>query len=94
MLSVTKEYLERVKTLMKERRIALSLTQREAAERSGMNLRTLQHFEQTGEINFEKLLKLFVLYRMDRRVMMHIEDRSWWTVEELKRSETKSRVRK
>jgi DNA-binding XRE family transcriptional regulator len=94
MVSASQEYLERVKTLMKERRIALSLTQKDAAERSGVNLRTLQHFEQTGEINFEKLLKLFVLYRMDKRVMMHIEDRSWWTVEELERSETKSKVRK
>jgi transcriptional regulator with XRE-family HTH domain len=79
---------------MKERRIALSLTQKEVAERSGVNLRTLQHFEQKGEINFEKLLKLLVLYRMDKRAVMCIEDRSWWTVEELERSETKTKVRK
>jgi transcriptional regulator with XRE-family HTH domain len=78
---------------MKARRIALSLKQKNAAERSGVNLRTLQYFEQKGEISFENLLKLMVLYRMDKRVIMCIEDRTWWTVEELERSETKSKVR-
>lgn len=93
MISVTKEYLERVRLLMKDRRIALSLKQKDAAEKSGVNIRTLQHFEQTGEISFENLVKLFGLYKMDRKVIFSIEDRSWWTVDELERAEKKSKVR-
>ena len=93
MLSATKEYLERVRSLMKDRRVALSLKQKDAAGKSGVNIRTLQHFEQTGEISFENLLKLFYLYKIDRKVISCIEDRSWWTVEELERAEKKSKVR-
>lgn len=93
MISATKEYLERVRLLMKDRRIALSLKQKDAAEKSGVNIRTLQHFEQTGEISFENLIKLFGIYKMDRKVISSIEDRSWWTVDELERAEKKSKVR-
>lgn len=93
MLSATKEYLERVRLLMKDRRIALSIKQKDAAEKSGVNIRTLQHFEQTGEISFENLIRLFHLYKMDRKVISCIEDRSWWSVDELERAENKSKVR-
>ena len=93
MKAINKEYLERVAHLMKDRRVALSFKQSEAAARSGINLRTLQRFEQTGEINFDTLLRLMVLYRMDKRVVAAIEDRAWWTIEELERAETKRTVR-
>jgi DNA-binding XRE family transcriptional regulator len=78
---------------MKERRIALSLKQEDAANRAGINLRTFQYFEQTGKINLSKLLKLFILYRMDTRIINCIVDRSWWTLEELERSESRKKVR-
>jgi hypothetical protein len=93
MLSATKEYLERVRSVMKDRRIALSLKQKDAADKSGVNIRTLQHFEQTGEVSFENLIRLFHLYKMDRKVISCIEDRTWWTVDELEKAEKKSKVR-
>ncbi len=93
MLSLNKEYLTRVRLLMKDRRVALKLKQKEAAARSGVNIRTLQHFEQTGEIHFSNLVKLLVLYKMDERVVRSIEDRTWWTVEEIERSENRKKVR-
>ena len=90
---IEKDHLESVRVLLKERRVALSYKQKEAADRSGVNINTLRHFEQTGNISLYNLLKLFVLYRMDRRIIDAITDQSWWTLEEIKRSESKTKVR-
>lgn len=93
MISREKEHQERVRALMKERRISLKLKQIDAAKRSGVNVRTLQHFEQTGEIHFFNLLKLLILYDLDRRVVDCILDRSGWTLEEIERAEKRKKVR-
>jgi len=46
---------------MKERRIALNLTQSGLSERSGVRLRTLRRFEQSGAISVENLFKLMMI---------------------------------
>jgi transcriptional regulator with XRE-family HTH domain len=78
---------------MKRRRIALGFKQNEAAIRSGVNLSTLRHFEQKGEISLENLLRLMNVYMMDVRMMRCVEDISWWSVEELENAEKKKTVR-
>lgn len=93
MISAQKEYLLRIRDLMKNRRVAVALKQSEAAARAGIKLRTVQHFEQTGEISLEKLIKLLIAYRMDPKFIASLEDRSWWTLEEIERAETKRTVR-
>jgi transcriptional regulator with XRE-family HTH domain len=93
MTSFEKEYLERVRVVMKSRRIALGLKQSDAATRSGVNLNTLRHFEQKGQISFENLLRLLHVYGMVLRVVKCLEDMSWWSVDELERAEEKKTVR-
>ena len=93
MVLIEKEHLKRVRDLMKERRIALLYKQVDAARRSGVNIATLRKFEQSGAISFYNLLKLMVLYKMDSKVMDCIEDRRWWTIEELQRAEKQRTVR-
>ena len=93
MISKEREYLNRIRDVLKERRIALSLKQSLAAEKAGIKVRTLQHFEQTGNISLLNLLKLLVLYRMDTKAVAGIEDRGQWALEELERAETVKRVR-
>ncbi len=43
---------------MRARRLGLELTQEGLAERSGVKLRTLRKFEQTGLVSLESFLKL------------------------------------
>mgnify|MGYP000234662528 CR=1 FL=1 len=43
---------------MRARRLGMELTQEGLAERSGVKLRTLRKFEQTGLISLESFLKL------------------------------------
>ena len=93
MIAPEKEYLERIRVVMKRRRIALGFKQNEAAIRSGVNLSTLRHFEQKGEISLENLLRLMNVYMMDVRMMRCVEDISWWSVEELENAEKKKSVR-
>lgn len=79
--------------MLKERRVALGLTQAEAAARAGMRVRSLQRFEQSGHIGLDKLMRLLVVYRMEQRIALAFEDRSWWSLEELRRAERRSRAR-
>lgn len=46
---------------MRERRLALGLTQAGLSERSGVALATLRKFEQTGKISVESLFKLMAI---------------------------------
>lgn len=46
---------------MRERRLALNLTQAGLSERSGVALATLRKFEQTGKISVESLFKLMAI---------------------------------
>ena len=93
MKSLERQYLDRIQYLMKQRRVALRMKQTEAARRAGINLRTLQQFEQTGSISLLRLLKLMVTYRMDRSFLRFLDDRSGWSIEELQRAETRKTVR-
>jgi transcriptional regulator with XRE-family HTH domain len=93
MIAPEKEWLERIRNLLKKRRVALSLKQTDAAGMSGVNINTLRHFEQKGEISLENLLMLMHVYKMDDRLVHSIEDMSWWSVEELERAEEKKTVR-
>lgn len=92
--SLSIENLEKINILLKERRVVMNLTQKEVALRSGVNLRTLQHFEQKGDISLMNFLKLMGVYRMDERFIKSMEDRSWWTLEQLERAEKRKRARK
>ena len=92
-LSFPRENLEKVRDVMKERRLVLNMTQKDAARRSGVNLQTLRLFEQKGDISFLNLLKLMGLYQMEDRVIRCITDRSWWTLEQLERAEKRKRAR-
>ncbi|MDF1760286.1 MAG: helix-turn-helix transcriptional regulator [Coxiellaceae bacterium] len=56
-----RDVLEKASKSFRERRLALGLTQKGLAERSGVNLATLRKFERTGKIAFETLLKLSVV---------------------------------
>lgn len=47
-----------VRSAMRNRRLALNMTQKDLAEKSGMPLATLKRFEQTGEISFAGLLAI------------------------------------
>ncbi len=93
MISLEKEYLYQIRDVFKERRIALELKQVEVASRSGVNIATLRLFEKSGQISLINLLKLSVLYKMDRHITSAVTDRSWWSITELERAERFKTVR-
>ncbi len=93
MISIEKEYLLQIRDLFKDRRIALGLKQVEVASRSGVNISTLRLFEKSGQISLSNLLKISVLYKIDRRLMVSVTDRSWWSITELERAERFKTVR-
>ena len=93
MISLEKEYLLQIRDLFKDRRIALGLKQVEAASRSGVNIATLRLFEKSGQISLANLLKISVLYKMDRYLVESVTDRSWWSITELERAERLKTVR-
>ena len=78
---------------MKKRRVALNLKQAEAAQKAGITLGTLQKFEQTGRVSLERFLRLCHTYRMEGQVIAAIENQSAWTLEQIKRADTKKTVR-
>ena len=92
--SLSSENLDKINYVLKERRVVMNMTQKEVAFRSDVNIRTLQHFEQKGDISLINFIKLLGLYRMDERFLKCIEDRSWWTIEQLERAEKRKRARK
>ncbi|WP_460273917.1 helix-turn-helix domain-containing protein [Celeribacter sp. ULVN23_4] len=47
-----------VRDAMRQRRVAMGMTQAVLSERSGVSLGTLKRFERTGEISFASLLAL------------------------------------
>ncbi|MEA2047153.1 MAG: helix-turn-helix transcriptional regulator [Campylobacterota bacterium] len=52
------EILIETSTKFRKKRKALGYTQLELSSRSGVSLGSLKRFEQSGQINFESLLKL------------------------------------
>ncbi len=57
LISVSKSQ-NKLAEYMRARRLGLELTQEGLAERSGVKLRTLRKFEQTGLVSLESFLKL------------------------------------
>ena len=86
------EALRAVQRAMKTRRVALGMSQEVAAARAGIALGTLRRFERTGEISLRRLLALLQLYGMDRRIIPHFEDMSWWRLAEVRRAETRQKA--
>ena len=93
MISIEKEYLLEIRDLFKDRRIAMGLKQVEAASRSGVNISTLRLFEKSGQVSLSNLLKISVVYKMDRRLLESLTDRRWWSIKELERAERFNTVR-
>ena len=93
MKSLEKEHLLLIRDLFKDRRIAIGLKQVEVASRSGVNIATFRLFEKNGQISLINLLKISVLYKMDRRFVESVTDRSWWSITELERAERFKTVR-
>ncbi|MFH1761996.1 MAG: helix-turn-helix transcriptional regulator [bacterium] len=93
MITASRQHIKRIADLLKKRRIALSLKQKQAAVRAGISLGTLRKFEQTGEVSLERFMKLCRIYRMDVQIMNAMEQRDWWALEEIKRAETRKTVR-
>lgn len=54
---------------MRERRLALNLTQSGLSERSGVALATLRKFEQSGAISVDNLLKLMLVVGGLRKIV-------------------------
>ena len=54
---------------MRERRLALNLTQAGLSERSGVALATLRKFEQSGAISIDNLLKLMLVVGGLRKIV-------------------------
>jgi transcriptional regulator with XRE-family HTH domain len=57
-LTTPEDVAEGLRERMKQRRLALNLTQTGLAERSGINLHSLRRFETTGRIALDSLLKI------------------------------------
>ncbi len=54
---------------MRERRLAINLTQAGLSKRSGVTLGTLRRFEQSGEISIDNLLKLMLVVGGLRKIV-------------------------
>lgn len=79
-----KEIFERISKTIKERRIALNLTQAEASKKAGMNIMTLSNFERNGNISLKNLISILIAYGMEADFLKAFEDRENWSLEELK----------
>jgi len=90
---MSKHLAEQAARAMKKRRIALNMKQTEAAARSGVALGTLQKFERTGNISLERFFRLCHIYKMENQVIAAFEQRDSWTLEQIKRADSKRIVR-
>lgn len=84
-----KEMLERVSRAVKERRIALNLTQVEASQKAGINFMTLSNFERNGNISLKNIISILLTYGMEDNFLKAFEDRENWSLDELKRLDKK-----
>lgn len=85
--------IERISASMRERRIALKLTQREAAQKSGVSLSRIRRFESKGQLAFESLVSLLFAYGMEEQILEAFEDRGWWTMQEGLNAQRMVRIR-
>jgi len=93
MKTMSKHLAEQAARAMKKRRIALNMKQTEAAARSGVALGTLQKFERTGNISLERFFRLCHIYKMESQITAAFEQRDSWTLEQIKRADSKRIVR-
>jgi transcriptional regulator with XRE-family HTH domain len=93
MKAVSTSLAEQTARAMKKRRVALDMKQAEAAQKAGITLGTLQKFEQAGRISLERFLRLCHTYRMESQLIAAVESQSAWTLEQIKRADTKKTVR-
>ena len=91
-LSSISDNVRAIKKAMKTRRVALNMTQDEAAKKAGIAPGTLKRFERTGEISLERLLCLMKLYDMDDTIVPRFSDMSWWTLEQIERAESRKKA--
>jgi transcriptional regulator with XRE-family HTH domain len=63
MFKTPKELSEELAARVKKRRIALNLTQRVLADRSGVSFGSVKRFEQSGEISLKNLLQIAISLR-------------------------------
>jgi len=92
---IMRELAERVKT----RRIQLTISQRELAERSGVSFGSVKRFEQTGEISLKHLLHIAIVLRATDDFDELFKEIEYTSIDELiRRKETvatkRTRVRK
>lgn len=87
------EIVNFIAAAMRERRIALSLSQKEAAQKAGLSTLTLSNFERGKNISLKNLISLLIVYEMDATILNAFRNRESWDLEELKRAETRKRVR-
>lgn len=88
-----KRIVEEICTAMKNRRIALKLSQAAASEKSDVKISTLRKYENTGSISLQSLIKLLIAYKMDVKLLSSFKDRSDWTLKQIERAETKKKIR-
>jgi transcriptional regulator with XRE-family HTH domain len=87
------DIMRRLSAAMKNRRISLSLTQKEAAQRAGLSTIAIQKFENSGIISFRSLASLLIAYGMEDKFLSMIEDRDWWTLDQLKNIQNRQRIK-
>ncbi len=93
MKSIENEHIDRIKKLMKERRVALKFKQIDAAEHAGVSVRIVQQLEQQGKISLLNFFKLMVVYKLDLNFWKFLNDKEGWTLEEIQRAETLTKTR-
>jgi len=85
--------VEQAAEALKKRRIALGLKQSDVASMAGISLSTLRKFEQKGGISLERFFKLCHVYKMENQIVAALEQRDFWTLEQMKRADLKRIVR-
>ena len=72
MLTPQDTFLE-LSRLLRQHRIAKSLTQAELAQRSGVSVAVLRKFEQTGKVSLESFVKLTFVLGVDDRLIKALQ---------------------
>ncbi|GHC07896.1 helix-turn-helix domain-containing protein [Cerasicoccus arenae] len=78
------ETIERVKSL----RIEQGYTQEDLAERAGIPFSTYRHFEQTGKISLERLLKVAMVLGDPSRLIELFPESKYQSLDEVERLQT------
>ena len=61
-LKTPKEIRQELAARAKERRLALNISQKELAERSGVSLGSIKRFESSGQISLSSLLEIALVF--------------------------------